>query len=48
MQLIRSSEKNTKKISCAKTRVENEEQDQTRIEKLDETEEEDSHNSETS
>ena len=48
MQLIHSSEKNTRKISCAKARVEDKKQDQTKAEEFDKAKEEDSHSSETS
>ena len=47
MLLIHSSKKNTKKLFDAKTRNENEKQNQTKSEKIDKTERKDSHNNQT-
>ena len=47
MQLIHSNEKNTRRISCAKARIENQTQSQTESEKIIETKRENSHNNET-
>ena len=48
MRLIHSSKKNIEKIFCAKTRVENEEQNKTKSEEIDETTKKDSSNQKTS
>ena len=47
MQLIHSNEKNTKRISCAKARIENQTQFQTESEEVIEAKRENSHNNET-
>ena len=47
MRLIRSNEKNTKELSDAKTRIENEKQTQTKSEKIVETTEKNSFDQET-
>ena len=47
MFLIHSNKKNTKKLSDAKTRNENEKQNQTESEKIDKTERKNSHSNET-
>ena len=47
MLLIHSSKENTRKLSDAKTRDENEKQNQTKSEKIDKTKKKDSHSNQT-
>ena len=47
MQLIRANQKNTKNLSCSKTRIDDEEQNKTKNEKIVETTKSNSFNQKT-